>query len=94
LCQRYYTQETAAALGGNSVFSGNVTNAGAYYANTNFKVTMRAAPVVTLTNQNNLSFSVTVGTAYSVASGFVENRTANATGTGYFFSTWVATAEL
>jgi hypothetical protein len=93
LCQRYYSFENG-SLGGNSAFSGNVTNAGSYYANTTFKVTMRASPVVTLTNATNLSFSSTVGTAYPTTSGFVENRTANATGTGYFFSTWVATAEL
>ena len=94
LCQRYYTQEINTGLGGESCFSGNVTSSGAYYANTTFKVTMRAIPTVTLTNHTNLSFSTTVGTAYPQVSGFVENRTANATGAGYFFSTYVATAEL
>ena len=94
LCQRYYTQEINTGLGGESCFSGNVTNTAPYYANTTFKVTMRAIPTVTLTNHTNLQFSATAGTAYPQVSGFVESRLANATGTGYFFSTWVATAEL
>jgi hypothetical protein len=94
LCQRYYTQEPNTGLGGESCFSGNVTSGSPYYANTTFKVTMRAAPFVTLTNHTNLQFSATVGTAYPQVSGFVENRTANATGAGYFFSTYVATSEL
>jgi hypothetical protein len=94
LCQRYYTQEINTGLGGESCFSGNVTSGSPYYANTTFKVTMRVAPVVTLTNHTNLQFSTTVGTAYPQVSGFVETRNANATGAGYFFSTYVATSEL
>jgi hypothetical protein len=93
LCQRYYTFENG-SLGGNSVFSGNVTSSGSYYANTTFKVSMRIAPTVTLTNSTNLSFPATVGSAFPTLSGFVETRNANTTAAGYFFSTYVATAEL
>jgi hypothetical protein len=94
MCQRYYTFENG-SLGGNSVFSANVTSGGSYYASTMFKQSMRAAPtIVALTNSTNLSFPAAVGATYPTLSGFVENRTANATGAGYFFSTWTASAEL
>lgn len=93
MCQRYYTFENG-SLGGNSVFSANVTSGGSYYASTMFKQSMRAAPTIVLTNSTNLSFPATVGATYPTLSGFVENRTANATGAGYFFSTWAASAEL
>ncbi len=93
LCQRYYTFENG-SLGGTSFFSGNVTTSSPYYSNVFFKQSMRAAPTVVLTNSTNLNFSATVGTPYPTVTGFVENRTANGTGAGYFVSTWTASAEL
>jgi len=93
LCQRYYTFENG-LLGGNSVFSGNVTSGSPYYANSFFMQSMRTAPTIVLTNSTNLNFSATVGTPYPRNTDFLENRTANGTGAGYFFSTWTASAEL
>jgi hypothetical protein len=93
LCQRYYTFENG-TLGGNSVFSGNVTTPSAYYANSFFKQSMRTAPTIVLTNATNLNFAATVGTPYPSNTGFVETRNATGTGDGYFFSTWTASAEL
>jgi hypothetical protein len=93
LCQRYYTFENG-SLGANSFFSGNVTSGSPYYANVFFKQSMRTAPTIVLTNATNLNFSTTVGTAYPTVSGFIETRTSNNTGAGYFVSTWTADAEL
>jgi hypothetical protein len=90
LCQRYY--ET----GGAQIYSGPVTSGVIYYApKTFYKVNKRVSPTVTLTNSTALSFPTTVGTFWdNSVDGFIENRTANVTGNGYFASSWTADAEL
>jgi hypothetical protein len=97
-CQRYYWNSASGGYSAfdNLFFSGNVTNATAYYAFSRLPVTMRTAPTITLTSTNNLSFPATAGSVADLTpTGFYETRTANATASGaYFGSNIVASAEL
>ena len=94
LCQRYYSKSATSGLGGLSIWSGDVTSTAPYYSSAFFPVEMRATPTVAATTSTQLRFDTSVGTLYPNTNGFMENRVANATGVGYFFSTWTATAEL
>jgi hypothetical protein len=93
-CFRYYVSSDASVYGG--AFSGNVTSGSSYLARYNFPTKMRRAPDITLTNVGANGFAVTTGTVQQASTtGFVENRTANATLNGGFFaSRFVANAEL
>jgi hypothetical protein len=94
-CQKYYYASGSGLQA--SVFSGNVTSGSTYFASYSLPVTMRATPVVTLTNvAPTSSFATTVGTTSQVGpNGFVEGRAANATANGGSFgSSFVANAEL
>lgn len=59
-------------------------------------MTMRVAPTITLTGQDNNNFPATAGLVIRItASSFIEARTANGTTNGgYFGSSVVANAEL
>jgi hypothetical protein len=94
LCGRYWqrssTNYTTAAF-----FSGNVTNASIYYANVSFEPKMRITPVVvTLANLGTASFPTTNTLHESSDVGLSIQRTANATGMGYFGTTWIANARM
>jgi hypothetical protein len=93
-CYRYYVSSDASVYGG--TFSGNVTSASSYLAHYTFPSRMRRAPDITLTNVGANGFASTVGTVQQASTtGFVENRTANATVNGGFFaSRFVANAEM
>ena len=97
-CQRYYWNSGANGYSAydNLFFSGNVTNATAYYAFCRLPVTMRGTPSVTLTTTNNSNFPAASGSVADLTpTGFYETRTANATASGaYFGSNIVASAEL
>ena len=89
-CQRYYE------VGGQAIFSGNVTSGSAFYNNVVFKVNKRAAPTVVCTDQGVLAFPAG---APSTAGGilvdcFLVNKTANVTGSGFYQFGWTANAEL
>ena len=89
-CQRYYE------VGGQAIFSGNVTSGSAFYNNVVFKVNKRAAPTVVCTDQGVLAFPAG---APSTAGGilvdcFLVNKTANVTGSGFYQFGWTASAEL
>ena len=85
---RYYQQGTG------SMFSSNVTSGATYFISTPYQTLMRAAPVITLTNAVNSSFSSTPGTTTALGSGYVESRVASATAAGYFRSTYKLDARL
>jgi hypothetical protein len=89
LCQRYYE------AGNLSLFSGNVTSGSPYNSVVKYSTQKRATPTVTLTNQSATNLPSTVGSVLSPAdTGFREERVANGTGTGFFVSSWTASAEL
>ena len=93
LCQRYY--ETSLNSSNVSLFSGNVTSGSAYWGNTAYKVDKRDVPIVVLTNLSAVAFPTAAGTVVnSERSGFMEQRTATATGPATFTSTWTATSEM
>jgi hypothetical protein len=88
-CQRYYAKDII------MLFSGNVTNAGGYYALTPHPVTMRATPTLSAnSNIGNTSFPATVGTLINLSNAIREGRTANATAGGAFTSGVIASARM
>jgi hypothetical protein len=94
LCQRYYEQSYSGA--NISQYSGNVTAGSAYYANVGYNTTKRAAGTISLTNLGgNTGFSATPGAVGSSSTGgFREQRSASATGSGAYLSSWTCNAEL
>jgi hypothetical protein len=90
LCKRQYEIISPRA----TIFSGNVTSGGGYYAGAPYQVEKRAVPAVTGVNASNGNFSATVGTLNSDITGVYETRVATATGTGLFQSTITADARL
>jgi hypothetical protein len=89
LCQRYYE------IVGQYQWQGYVTNGSNSATQVYFKVDKRqAAPVITITNVAASNISATPNTACISQSGYLEYRTATATGNGYFSSTAVASSEL
>jgi len=90
MCQRYYEKSDMLAM-----FSGNVTSGQNYYFSVPYKVTKRISVTPTLTTGGNSSFPATNSVSFNNGiGGFVSQRTANGTGTGYFWDTWTADAEL
>ncbi|CAB4167328.1 hypothetical protein UFOVP1262_9 [uncultured Caudovirales phage] len=92
-CQRYYWQSEASSQ---YFWSGNTTNASSYNQYCKLPTTMRVAPTITLTGQDNSSFPATAGSAIRInTNSFLEQRVANATASGaYFGSSVIATSEL
>lgn len=90
-CQRYY-----AVGGGDLSFSGVTTAGNGYYGMYYFPVDMRVTPSVTLTNANNAGpFGATPGGAGGTTTRYTrEGRTAATSSSGYFGSSFFATAEL
>ena len=86
-CLRFYRT-------GETCMSGNVTSGSLYRARAQFVPEMRAAPTVVLTSIVDESFPTTTASAGEAVDGFVEQRTADATGAGTFRSTYTADAEL
>jgi hypothetical protein len=92
-CQRYFEQELS--YDGNSAFwSGNTSSGWAYYMPVAFKVVKRAAPTVTITNENLSNFG-----SMSASVDTVTGWRASATATGnnnaaYYRCRWAADAEL
>lgn len=94
LCQRYFEISTTAH---NLIsFSGNVTSGSTYYTTIRYAVTKRAtAASIVITHVDALSFPATASTlGESASTGFRLQRTANATGAGYFSDSWTSTSEL
>jgi hypothetical protein len=94
LCQRYYE---VGGYNGTGIWSGNSTNAVAYYYDNQYVVAKRATPTTTTTTNFGVSgFPATASTVvYNSVGSFLASRTANATTNGaYFTDTWVASAEL
>jgi hypothetical protein len=94
LCQRYYE---VGGYNGTGIWSGNATNAVAYYYSNQYVVAKRASPTTTTTTNFAASgFPTTASTViYNSVGSFLASRTANATTNGaYFTDTWVASAEL
>lgn len=91
LCQRYCEFVTSTGV----EFNGYTTSGYNGYANYFFKVTKRDVPTISnVTNVNNSSFP-TSGGITGFLHGAYEYRTANATSqTGYFGSSFLASAEL
>ena len=93
LCQRYYSASTTASR---VFFQGYAVSGSGYPSSpVYFKVSMRASPTVTLTNSDAFGFPSTVGTTSISQDAFTESRTSNSTqNSGYFISSWTASAEL
>ena len=93
LCQRYFQKNT-----GNTSrvqFQGYCVNGAGYPASVRFPVEMRASPTMTLTHADSFGFPGSVGSTAVDQSSFSESRTANSTqNSGYFISSWTASAEL
>ena len=92
LCLRYWEK-----IGPQKdIFSGNVTSGQGYYKGTGFLVRKRATPTMVGIDVGSNLFTPGVGTINvdSDLGGFVESRTANATGAGYFQTTITANARL
>jgi hypothetical protein len=95
-CQRYFETTGTTAFGNAIGFRGYVVNATDYTARGMFQVTKRASPTVTLTNEFNIAFPATPGSAAGIGDrGFNETRTANTnSNSGLFASYFTASAEL
>jgi hypothetical protein len=92
-CQRYYLASMGASS--NIRFYSQVTNGGNYQtAAMVFKVNMRVAPTITVVNASNNNFPATSGSAFSDQFSFIEQRTTNGAGIGFFVSSWTADARL
>jgi len=91
LSNRFYQASTSTFA---SIMSGDVTSGQTYYAQYDFKDTMRAIPTITLTNVSQINFPATVGATTDTIYGFHEGRVANGTGRGFFGSSYTASAEL
>ena len=91
LCQRYY-----AVGSGDLAFSGVTTAGNGYYGMYYFPVDMRVAPSVVLTNANNAGpFGATPGGAAGTTTRYTrEGRAAATSSSGYFGSSFFASAEL
>lgn len=91
LCQRYY-----AVGGGDLSFSGVTTAGNGYYGMYYFPVDMRIPPSVTFANANNAGpFGATPGGAGGTTTRYTrEGRTAATSSSGYFGSSYAASAEL
>jgi len=92
-CQRYYI---GTLVNYASMFSGNITSGGNYYAYYKFPTRMRVLPTVVATTVGQSSgFPTVSGTIAPYLDGFVEYRVANAAVTAAFFgSYYTASAEL
>jgi hypothetical protein len=94
ICMRYYVNQP----GYGTFWSGwiSTSGSGTYFGLAVFPIAMRAAPTVTLTNNNNNGFPAAVGTPSNITGrGFLEGRTPNVSGaTGFFGSSYTASAEL
>ena len=90
-CERYYQKDPTGAL-----WSGYTINTQNYYTWNPFRVTMRAAPSVVLSNSNNSSFGAVASTvSASVGTGFYAYRAATATSNmGLFSDSYSASARL
>jgi hypothetical protein len=90
-CQRYYSKGD-----GDLSFSGTTTAGNGYYGFYYFPVDMRIAPTVVFTNANNAGpFGATPGGAGGTTTRYTrEGRTAATTSSGYFGSSFTASAEL
>jgi hypothetical protein len=96
-CQRYYEQTSAAsgAFGDAANFNGNVTSGSSYFNRPAFKVTKRAAPSLTVTNESSSGFPGTYTASGAGIYGFQITSVANATVSAAFWSAyWNASAEL
>ena len=91
-CQRYYYASPAGEWA--SIFSGDVVSGNVYYVYVPLPTTMRATPTVAGTTVAGSRFPATVTIGAVTSRGFFEHRTANATGGGYFGSSYTADAEL
>ena len=93
LCQRYFQKNA-----GNTSriqFQGYCVNGAGYPAFVRFPVEMRASPTMTLTHVDSFGFPGSVGSSAADQSAFSESRTASSTqNSGYFISSWTASAEL
>jgi len=93
LCQRYFQKSDSAAS--RSHWQGYVVNGAQYLSHAPLQVSMRIAPTVTLTNTANSGFSTATGGITVDTLAFKETRTCTGTeNSGYFISTWAASAEL
>jgi hypothetical protein len=90
-CQRYYSVGS-----GDLSFSGTTSSGNGYYGFYYFPVDMRIAPTVVFTNANNAGpFGATPGAAGGTTTRYTrEGRTASSTSSGYFGSSFTASAEL
>jgi hypothetical protein len=96
-CQRYYERTSAAsgAFGDAANFNGNVTSGSSYFNRPAFKVTKRAAPSLTVTNESSSGFPGTYTASGAGIYGFQITSVANATISAAFWSAyWNASAEL
>ena len=87
-CQRYYE------IGNYSAFSGNITISNTYYNMNRFAVVKRALSSIVLTNQSAAGFPTSGAGPNIWVDGFLINRTASATGAGFYSDSWTASAEL
>lgn len=91
LCQRYYEFGSGNA----QIFSGDVTNGGAYNSIGFFAVPKRTIPSMQITNFGTLGFPSTPSIVTPQINGFRLTRTANTTAAARFFQdSWTADAEL
>jgi hypothetical protein len=89
LCQRYY--ETAGGL----TWGGYITSGSVGYLTVRHRVLKRAAPTLTLTDGGNALFPAGAPTIFSnTVDNFVVQKTANATGGGFYYFNFVADARL
>jgi hypothetical protein len=94
-CQRYF-QKLGTDIGNSIIFSGNVTNANAYYTSKSLAVVMRASPTITVGTQWGINgFAGAPTISWASSDGFRSDNTANSTTTGaYYLYAWTASAEL
>jgi hypothetical protein len=90
LCQRYFE-----ASGTYPVFSGGVNSGSIYYYALRYFVAKRIAPTLTFTDVGNSCFPAGAPASGVIAAdGFYCQKTANATGIGFYQFGFTATAEL
>jgi hypothetical protein len=97
LCQRYYEQvsATGGAFGDATSWSGNTTSGASYFTRPAFKVTKRAAPSITVTNESASGFPATYTIGGNGVYGFQITSVANASvSAGFWSAYWTASAEL